>query len=51
MALLVCTECSGKVSDKAEFCPHCGCLIKEILSKQQIATSASSTRIEAVVAM
>ena len=25
MALLVCSECGGKVSDKAEFCPHCGC--------------------------
>lgn len=24
MALIICPECKGKVSDKAEFCPHCG---------------------------
>lgn len=25
MALLICPECGGKVSDKAEVCPTCGC--------------------------
>lgn len=24
MALIICPECGGKLSDKAEFCPHCG---------------------------
>ena len=24
MALIVCPECGGKVSDKASACPHCG---------------------------
>lgn len=24
MALIVCPECGGKLSDKADFCPHCG---------------------------
>ena len=24
MAIIVCTECQGKVSDQAEKCPHCG---------------------------
>ena len=24
MALITCPECSGKVSDKAYSCPHCG---------------------------
>ena len=25
MALIQCPECGGKLSDKADFCPHCGC--------------------------
>lgn len=25
MALIKCSECGGKVSDKASSCPHCGC--------------------------
>lgn len=25
MALVNCTECEKEVSDKAAFCPHCGC--------------------------
>lgn len=29
MALLICPECEGKVSDQAEMCPHCGFPIKE----------------------
>lgn len=24
MALIICPECGGKLSDKADFCPHCG---------------------------
>lgn len=27
MALIQCPECEGKVSDKAQTCPHCGCPI------------------------
>lgn len=27
MALIRCPECEGKVSDKAQACPHCGCPI------------------------
>ena len=27
MALIKCPECKGKVSDKAQACPHCGCPI------------------------
>ena len=30
MALIVCPECGGKLSDKAEYCPHCGCPSKYI---------------------
>jgi len=28
MALVVCRECAGKVSDEAPFCPHCGIEIR-----------------------
>ena len=28
MALIKCVECSGKVSDRAESCPHCGCPVE-----------------------
>ena len=30
MALLICPDCGGKVSEHAEFCPHCGCPILNI---------------------
>ena len=30
MALLVCPDCGGKVSEHAEFCPHRGCPIFKI---------------------
>lgn len=30
MALIKCKECGAMISDKAEFCPHCGCPIKEM---------------------
>lgn len=30
MALLNCPECNGKVSDKAEICPHCGYPVNKI---------------------
>ena len=32
MALITCPECSGKVSDKAYSCPHCGYPMKEGIS-------------------
>lgn len=31
MALINCTECGKQVSDKASFCPHCGCPVPVIL--------------------
>lgn len=34
MALTICPECKGKVSDRAEFCPHCGLPKKYILLQQ-----------------
>lgn len=30
MALLICPDCGGKVSEYAEFCPHCSCPILNI---------------------
>jgi ribosomal protein L40E len=32
MALLICEECKGKVSSKADNCPHCGCPVSDINS-------------------
>lgn len=29
MALIVCPECTGRVSDKAIICPHCGCPMQD----------------------
>ena len=31
MALIICPECSGKVSDKAAACPHCGYPINSVV--------------------
>jgi len=31
MALINCTECGKLVSDKASFCPHCGCPVSVTL--------------------
>ena len=33
MALMLCPECGGQVSDKAHTCPHCGYPIEELLAK------------------
>ena len=30
MALMICPECGGQVSDKAHACPHCGYPIEEL---------------------
>lgn len=27
MALILCSECSKEISDKAQVCPYCGCPI------------------------
>lgn len=35
MSLIICPECSGKVSDKANMCPHCGYPINENLNVQK----------------
>ena len=31
MALIECTECGNKVSDRASACPNCGCPVSDIL--------------------
>jgi hypothetical protein len=31
MALISCTDCEAKISDKADNCPHCGCPVVESL--------------------
>jgi hypothetical protein len=28
MALITCVDCGGRLSDKAEACPHCGCPVE-----------------------
>lgn len=33
MSLIICPECEGKVSDKADLCPHCGYLINKKVQK------------------
>lgn len=33
MALTTCPECSGKVSDKAYSCPHCGFPLRDGISR------------------
>ena len=33
MALIKCVECNNSVSDRAEFCPKCGCPIVETLKE------------------
>jgi hypothetical protein len=43
MALIHCSECKGKVSDKALLCPHCGFGISgalENLLRQQMTRDA-----------
>ena len=32
MALIECSECGNKVSDKAEYCPNCGCPIEGMIN-------------------
>ena len=34
MALIKCYECGKKISDLAEFCPHCGAPNDQIVSTQ-----------------
>ena len=36
MALVKCAKCEGIVSDKAEFCPHCGLNIEDVLKQEPI---------------
>ncbi|SEW20257.1 zinc ribbon domain-containing protein [[Clostridium] fimetarium] len=38
MAILICIECGGKVSDKAKYCPHCGFEDKNIDSGEKQST-------------
>ena len=35
MALFECPKCGGKVSDKANQCPHCGCLVEQSQNKSK----------------
>lgn len=46
MALLTCRECSGKVSDTAENCPHCGAPVSESLVRARPAAPAELTPVE-----
>ena len=34
MALIKCTECGNAISDKAKFCPKCGCPLSEMETNQ-----------------
>ena len=38
MALIICVDCGGKLSDKAEACPHCGCPIEASMAKPSAPT-------------
>lgn len=47
MAILSCPECGGKVSDKAECCPHCGCPAQLIIPKEaELSQRRSSSDVE-----
>ena len=35
MALIICSECGHKVSDKATACPECGCPVSEMIHTKQ----------------
>ena len=43
MALISCPECSKEISDKADFCPHCG------FTNQNTATATAPARSEEIV--
>jgi len=42
MALITCSECGGKMSDRATECPHCGCPI-EIAKCDEVKDEAVSS--------
>jgi len=44
MPLIECPDCTGKVSDKAPACPHCGCPASALKAnlKQQVQTSGTA---------
>ena len=44
MALTICPECSGKVSDKAYSCPHCGFPLRDGISVPRRAKSPGKRR-------
>lgn len=53
MSLIVCPECQSKISEYAEWCPHCGCpktiiehLIAEQLEKERIFAEQERLRIQ-----
>lgn len=35
MAIVKCTECGNEISDKATFCPHCGCPMEALMKATQ----------------
>jgi mannose/fructose/N-acetylgalactosamine-specific phosphotransferase system component IIC len=50
MALIQCHECSGKVSDHARTCPHCGAsVIASIKRKQKAALVGLAIRLATAV--
>ena len=43
--LITCPECGGRVSDKAEACPHCGCPSELLLKQFQLFEYDPNTRV------
>ncbi len=49
MSLIICPECKGKVSDKANTCPHCGYPINKNVQKQyNIKFVKASSKVKAI---
>ena len=42
LALLICPDCGGKVSNRAECCPHCGCPASYIIDTMESRTNSQS---------
>jgi hypothetical protein len=43
MPLIECPDCTGKVSDKAPACPHCGCLASDFIKVAPVLKTESSS--------
>lgn len=49
MALISCSECQGKVSDKASACPHCGAPVEAVIQPDACACPACGHAVAAEV--